>query len=120
MKHQLVAITAAFTPITASTYANSVSIMEDGSGSAAGLKVKFPDDNFTAVYEYPPAQQPIRIGQKEVTGDPGRGKLIGTPAQDVPIAGSGAAYVANTQPATVYCQIASMGADTAVRVEEKP
>lgn len=117
---RLIAITAAFSAVSATIFSNYVEIQEDGSGAAAGLKVKFPDDNFTAVYEYPPDQQPIRIGTPENTGAPGGAPFAGVPTQSAPIAGGGNAYIANTNPATVYCQVASMGADTVIRVDERP
>lgn len=117
---QLINITAAFTPVSATIFSNYVEIQEDGSGSAAGLKVKFPTDNFTAVYEYPPADQPVKIGTPENTGAPGTAPFAGVPEQDAPIATAGATYKANTNPATVYCEVASMGADTVIRVDERP
>lgn len=117
---KLINITAAFTPVSATIFSNYVEIAEDGSGAAAGLKVKFPDDDFTAVYEYAPGAQPIKIGTPENTGAPGGARLAGVPAQSVPIAGGGNTYIVNTNPATVYCQIASMGANTVIRVDERP
>jgi len=88
--------------ITAKAFARGVAIAEDGSGSAAGLTVTWPNGT---VAEYPPSQQPIVIGN--ITGG-GVGPLVGVPAN----------YSAVNSPATKYCSIVSMGAATAVRVTE--
>ena len=97
---------AAQVSLVAKIFASYVEIAEDGTGSAAGLKVTWPNGN---VSEYPPSQQPITIGNKEHIG---RGPLVGSPATY-----NGATAAA---PATVYCQVESMGADTKVRVSEWP
>ena len=97
---------AAQVNLVAKIFASYVEIAEDGSGVAAGLKVTWPNGS---VSEYPPAQQPIKIGSEDHIG---RGPFVGTPVNY-----NGATYAA---PATVYCQVESMGATTAVRVSEWP
>lgn len=92
--------------LTAKIFASYVEIAEDGSGSAAGLKITWPNGN---VSEYTPSQQPITIGDKTHIG---RGPLVGTPANY-----NGATYAA---PATLYAQVESLGADTKVRISEWP
>jgi hypothetical protein len=88
----------------AKIFASYVEIAEDGSGSAAGLKVTWPNGN---VREYPPSQQPITIGDKAHIG---RGPLVGAPAN----------YNGANQAGTLYCQIESMGANTAFSISEWP
>lgn len=110
---------AAFVSISASIYSNYVKIVEDGSGVAAGLKVKFPSDNFTAIYEYA-AGVPIELGTPENTGGPGVAPLLGKPVKTVQVPNAAGGYTAVTQAATVYCQVESMGATTVVRVDERP
>jgi hypothetical protein len=95
----------AYTNITAATYSRYVEIAEDGSGAAAGLTVKWPNGN---VVNYPPSAQPIKIGNP----GGGAGPLVGQPGQPTSYPGGVAA------PATIYCQIKSMGAATVVRVSE--
>ena len=97
---------AAQVNLIAKVFASYVEIAEDGSGSAAGLKVTWPNGN---VSEYTPAMQPVTIGSKEHIG---RGPIVGSPANY-----NGATAAA---PATVYCQVESLGADTKVRVSEWP
>jgi hypothetical protein len=96
---------AAFVALTAKTFARGVAIQEDGTGAAAGLIVLWPNGNTD---EYPPTQQPIIIGNIVPNGV---GPLVGSPA------GWNGLSAANC-PATVYCQVKSMGAATAVRVSE--
>jgi hypothetical protein len=91
---------AAQVPITAKTFARYVEIAEDGSGSATGLKVTWPNGS---VSEYTPAMQPIKIGTID-----GSGPLVGSPLN----------YNGPSTPATVYCNVESMGAATEVRVTE--
>jgi hypothetical protein len=121
-KQLIAAVTgAAYVNITASTYATYVEIQEDGSGVAAGLKVKFPSDNFTAVYEYPPAAQPIKIGIPPASGfGAGKAPLVGKPDITSKVPNQAGGYTNVDQPATVYCQVESMGATTVVRVDERP
>jgi hypothetical protein len=93
---------AAQVPLIAKQFARGVAIEEDASGAAAGLKVTWPNGN---VANYSPAQQPIIIGVvPPVNGSP----LVGVPAN----------YSGAANPATVYCQVESMGAATEVRVTE--
>lgn len=123
MKEQLIAVPAsgsAAVSVSASTFSQSIEIQEDGSGSGAGLTVYFPDDNFTQAYQYPPSQQPIKRGAKEVTGAPGRAPLLGKPDRTVPVVNGNGGYTNLDEPATVYCKVVSMGAATAIRVIERP
>lgn len=99
------ATSGAYVTISAAAYARAVEISEDGSGDGAGLTVKWPNGN---VVNYPPAQQPIKIANP----GGGAGGFVGVPSQPTNFPGG-------TGPAaTVYCQIKSMGAATAVRVTE--
>jgi hypothetical protein len=95
----------AYTNIFAGAFSRYVEIAEDGSGSAAGLTVKWPNGN---VDNYPPGAQPIKIGNP----GGGAGGLVGVPAQPTNFPGGVA------PAATLYCQIKSMGAATVVRVTE--
>lgn len=104
---------AAQVAITAKAIARGFRIQEDGSGSAAGLKITWPDGT---VAEYAPAQQPIVVGD---VLEGGMTPIIGVPAgamnPSLPMPGG------NTQPAspaTQYCTVESMGANTAVQVTE--
>ncbi len=90
-------------PLVAAIFASYVEIAEDGSGSAAGLKITWPNGH---VSEYTPAMQPVKIGSEDHIG---RGPFVGVPVYQVPV---------NT--ATQYCTVESMGADTKVRVSEWP
>lgn len=92
--------------LVAKIFASYVEIAEDATGSAAGLKVTWPNGS---VSEYAPSAQPVKIGSENHIG---RGPLVGSPANY-----NGAAAAA---PATVYCQVESLGADTKVRVSEWP
>lgn len=87
-------------PLTAKAFARYVEIAEDASGTAAGLKVTWPNGN---VSEYTPAMQPIKIGTQD-----GSGPLVGIPANYNGVGGA----------ATQYCQVESMGTNTEVRVSE--
>ena len=102
----LAVTSAAQVNLVAKIFASYVEIAEDGSGSGAGLKVTWPSGS---VSEYTPAQQPVTIGSREHIG---RGPLVGSPANY-----NGAAPAA---PATLYCQVESLGANTYVRVSEWP
>ena len=92
--------------ITAKIFASYVEIAEDDSATAVGLIVTWPNGS---VSEYSPTKQPIKIGDATHIG---RGPLVGVPANY-----SGAT---NAVPATPYCQVKSMGANTNVRVSEWP
>ncbi|MGP8269116.1 MAG: hypothetical protein ACLQLH_03535 [Terracidiphilus sp.] len=98
-----------FVSIPATIFARYLQIQEDGSGAASGLQIKWPTDNFTAVFKYPSAQQPIKPNENPETLGLGQGVLLGWPAQTG----------LNTRAADVYCKIASMGAATVVRVDER-
>lgn len=123
MREQLINVPAsgnAPVAVSATTFATRVEIIEDGSGTAAGLNATFPDDNFTTAYQYPPGQQPIVRGVDQVTGAPGRSPLIGKPSRTVPVVNGNGAYTNLTEAATIYCKVVSMGGATAVRVIERP
>ena len=86
--------------LTAHTFARYVEIAEDGSGSAAGLAVTWPNGHIS---EYAPSQQPIKIGTQD-----GSGPLVGTPLN----------FNGPNTPATQYCTVESLGANTYVRISE--
>lgn len=93
--------------LVAKIFASYAEVSEDTSGAAAGLKITWPNGN---VSEYTPAMQPVVLaGDKDHIG---RGPLVGSPANY-----NGSTFAA---PATVYCQVESVGADTKVRVSEWP
>lgn len=98
---------AAYVSILALTFARGVSIQEDGSlgGAFSGLQVLWPNGS---VSYYPPTEQPIIIGNIVPNGV---GPLVGKPA-------GWNGLSAGNCPATVYCQVKSMGANTTVRVAE--
>jgi hypothetical protein len=100
-----------FVNVTASIFARRVSVIEDASGAAAGIQVKFPDDNFTTVYKYTPAQQPVFMRSGPNLDGHGQGPLLGWPAQT--------GLPSGAKAASVYCQVASMGAATVIRVDEQ-
>ena len=106
---QLVALPAGvWTNVSASIFARLVKVIEDGSVAGAGLQARFRSDNFTQAYDYPPAEQPIVLGD-QVAVNEGHGAIIGWPAQQN----------FNARPADVYLQLQPMGAAaTTVRVEE--
>jgi hypothetical protein len=88
--------------ITAKAFARYAEMSEDGSGAAAGLSVTWPNGN---TVEYTPSQYPIVLaGTKD-----GCGPLVGVPAN----------YNGTTSPATQYCTVESLGANTYVRVTEQ-
>lgn len=89
----------AFVAIPAQTFARSVEIDEDASGSGSGLIVQWPDGT---VANYAPAQLPIHLG------NPGGG------------AGAAVARPAYTTGVTAqnYCMVKSLGTTTIVRLTE--
>ena len=92
---------AAQVAITAKAFARYAEMSEDASGSAAGLKVTWPNGN---VSEYTPSQYPIVLaGTKDSSGP-----LVGTPLN----------YNGPNTAATQYCTVESLGANTYVRVTE--
>ena len=101
-----IAVTSAtYVPITAKAFSRYTEIAEDASVPAAGLLVLWPNGN---VDNYAPADQPIKIGNP----GGGAGPFVGVPAQ-------ASSFPGGVGPAaTVYCNIKSMGANTAVRVSE--
>lgn len=106
------ASTGAFVPIPCkSKYRiRYMTIVEDGSGSAAGLVYNYNDGSTTPYgtnYQNV-AGVPIQLGVNPISGaDAGYGKTIGEPA------------TAN-KPATTVCNVRSVGAATVVRVSEYP
>lgn len=110
----VIAVTSgAFTAITAAAFARFVEIQEDGSGPPAGMIVEMPvraaavdgggwtpDGN---PFELAPSQQPFRIGNP----GGGSGPLVGQPG--------GGPY---SIPATIYCYVKSVGATSAIQVQE--
>ena len=90
--------------LVAHAFASYVEIEEEGSGTFQGLQVTWPNGD---VATYTPEQQPITIGSKEHIG---RGPFVGVPAN----------YNGGGGTATLYCQVESMGASTAVRISEWP
>jgi hypothetical protein len=91
---------AAQVPLTAKAFARYVEIIEDGSGTASGLRVTWPNGS---VSEYTPAMQPITIGTKD-----GCGPFVGVPAN----------YNGANGAATLYCTVEALGPDTFVRISE--
>ena len=96
---------AAYVSLTAATFARGVAIQEDSSTAGSGLQVLWPNGN---VDYYAPSQQPIIIGNIVPNGV---GPLVGKPA-------GWNGLSAGNCPATVYCQVKAMGANTNVRVSE--
>jgi hypothetical protein len=81
MLRTLYALTAGvYTPIPALRFSRRVELAEDGSGNDVGLALKFPEDSFTAIREYPPAQQPVVLGNATAQGG-GHGPILGWPTQ---------------------------------------
>jgi hypothetical protein len=109
LHRRLVNLTAGiYTPITALQFARLVKLEEDGSeATPVGLAVKFPEDGYTQIYEYPPDQQPVVLGNATAEGR-GQGPIQGWPAQ------SGI----NLRAADVYVLISAMSATTVLRVTE--
>jgi len=95
-------------PITAHTFARKASIVEDGSGSAAGLVVTWPNGT---VAKYA-AGIVIVLGENPGGG---AGGLVGIPAGAVQPAAGYLGASAGTQ----YCTVQSAGAATVVRLTEE-
>ena len=107
-KGTLYSLTAGnYTVIPATRVARRVEIAEDGTGNNTGLAIKLPDDNFTAVLSYPPAQQPIVLGNV-VANQNGAGMFLGLPTQTG----------LNARTADTYCLLSCMSGTTIVRVTE--
>jgi len=105
---RLFALTTAFTPIPASIFARRVDLQEDGTvDPAVGLIVKFPNDDFTAAFEYPADQQPVVLGDP-IAHQNGYGELLGWPAQTG----------INVRAADIYVQVAALAGETSLRVTE--
>lgn len=102
----------AFVPIKckSTTKIRYMTIVEDGSGSAAGLVCNYNDGSSTPYgtnYQFA-AGVPIQIGVSPISGaDSGYGKTIGEPASPDGV-----------RPATTVANVRSVGAATVVRVSE--
>lgn len=108
MNRSLISLTAGvWTPVPATRFSRRVEIAEDGSATAVGIALKFPEDNFTQQYDYPVGQQPVVLGNAIAQGR-GVGPILGWPAQ------SGA----NARAADNYCLASAMSATTKIRVTE--
>ncbi|HEV2709152.1 MAG TPA: hypothetical protein VGU67_02965 [Edaphobacter sp.] len=109
MLRTLYSLTAGtYTAIPALRFSRLVKLEEDGTGTGVGLICKFPEDNYTATFTYPPAQQPIILGD-EVAIQNGRGKMVGIPVQTG----------LNTEAATVYAMVSCLTGTTVLRVTEE-
>lgn len=108
MKRTLYNLTAGvYTNIPALQFARRVELIEDGSVAGAGLLVKFPEDNFTAIHAFPPAQQPVVLGNATAQGA-GSGPIQGWPVQTG----------LNVRAADFYAKVTAMGGTTVLRVTE--
>lgn|GEM_PF-4585710 len=108
LRRPLVALTAGvYTAIPALQFARMVELQEDDSVASVGLLLKFPEDNFTAIFEYKAAAQPVILGDK-VGIEHGRGKFVGEPAQTG----------LNTRAADVYVMASCATGTTQLRVTE--
>lgn len=97
-----------YTPIPALQFARLVKMWEDGTGNGVGLSVKFADDNFTVAYAYPPAIQPVVIGN-EVAQGRGQGAIQGWPVQTG----------LNARAADNYAKVSCLSGTTVMVVEEE-
>jgi hypothetical protein len=88
--------------LTAKTWARGFTIQEDASGAGAGLAITWPDGNTT---KYGVSQYPIVVGNIHGSGS---GPFVGKPANS------------NNQsdPATTYCNVVSLGSATEVLLTE--
>jgi hypothetical protein len=108
MLRTLYTVTAGtFTAIPALRFSRRVEIQEDGTSTGNGIAAKLPDDNFTAVMSYPPAQQPLILGNPTATGH-GQGPLIGIPVQTG----------LNAKAASTYALVSAMSGTIIIRVTE--
>jgi hypothetical protein len=98
-------VSGAGTALVANSFARYVEIQEDGSGTAVGLV--YTDQNGT-VTNYPPSQQPIKIGNPAGGLGGATGPLLGVPAN----------YNGGGGAATSFGSVKSMSGTTAVRVSE--
>lgn len=81
MNRRFIAITAgAYTSISATIFCRRWTIKEDGAAAINGLKLKFPEDGFTAVYTLTPSQEPY-IREAPTAKGKGLSDLLGWPAQ---------------------------------------
>lgn len=88
--------------LTAKTWARGFTIQEDASGAGAGLAITWPNGHTD---NYAPAQYPIVVGNIQGFGS---GPFVGKPANS------------NNQsdPATTYCNVVSLGLATEVLLTE--
>lgn len=105
---RLFALTTAYTAIPASIFARRVDLQEDGTvDPPVGLLVKFPGDNFTAIFSYPETQQPLVLGDP-IAHQNGFGEILGWPTQTG----------LNVRAADTYVQVAAASGTTSLRVTE--
>lgn len=108
LRRPLIALTAGtFTAIPALQFARMVELQEDDSVASVGLAFKFPEDNFTATFEYKAAAQPVILGDK-VGIQRAQGKFVGEPAQTG----------LNVRAADVYVMASCITGTTQLRVTE--
>lgn len=91
--------------VTAKTWARGVTIEEDVTGAAAGLVLVFPNGK---TVDLAAGKQQV-IGNVPGVGGMNNGPLVGQPASSVGGGGNSA---------TGYCTVASIGANTIVKVVE--
>lgn len=108
LRRPLVALTAGtYTAIPALQFARMVELQEDDSVASVGLLLKFPEDNFTAAFEYKAAAQPVILGDKVAHGN-NKGAMLGWPAQTG----------LNARAADVYVMASCPTGTTQLRVTE--
>jgi hypothetical protein len=97
-----------YTAIPALRFSRKVELEEDGTGTGAGLAIKFPEDNYTAVMTYTPDQQPVVLGDEVGFGN-AKGKMVGWPVQTG----------LNARPADIYAMVTCLTGTTVLRVTEE-
>lgn len=108
LRRPLVALTAGtFTAIPALQFARMVELQEDDSVASVGLALKFPEDNFTAIFEYKAAAQPVILGNKNAQNN-NKGAFVGMPVQTG----------LNVRAADVYVMASCITGTTQLRVTE--
>lgn len=108
MKRTLYSLTAGvYTNIPALQFARRVELQEDATGTNAGLGCKFPEDNFTAIFEYAPDQEPVVLGNSTAEGN-AFGTILGWPVQTG----------LNARAADFYAKVTCLSGTTVLRVTE--
>lgn len=108
MKRTPYALTAGtYTSIPALQFARRVELREDGVAAAVGLSVKYPEDGFTAAYDYLVAQQPVVLGNPVAHGN-AYGGILGWPVQTG----------LNARAADIYCKVSCLTGTTTLDVTE--